>query len=775
MTEQSSLRRRLASRVLLVITFLLAVVTGPTLYASSVIADEDAFVAVADQVLAHPDVRTATAEVATSVMFEAISADETVADLLPGSARSLAVPLTSLATARLTDAAFDVLDTDLAVEVRESALREVHGQVTEDSDEVVVDLRAVLVRTSREIGGPAAGAGVAKLVSDSETGRFTLAEPGSSESRLFAFVRTIPAIGLALAVAMVASLAGAIALAANWRRTLLIGGLAVAAGALFATFATSIGLFILLAALSGGSGLGAAVAEVITADFAAHQRGTVVLGVGLAVTGLLLGDRPSAIALRSLPRDVWQRRPGTADTIAAVIGDNPPLARTVVWLTGVFTLALWSAPTWRAVMTIILLTMAGVGLVWLMTSTGPSANEWRHRIGITVDPPDSSLHGDTHRLRVNVAAVGLIAFLLWPGWERSLVVAFFSTFGLLLGAVDLPAARRVASQVADDAVVATEEPSRRRLVIAGVVTLGVLLIAVVSTLGSTDVVEASAGCNGHAELCDRPVDEVVFAGSHNSMSSTDLGWELAMQTGDIVTQLDHGVRALLIDALYWSDTGSLDGGNDGAMSVIEGALGDDEPRPGTWLCHGFCALGATDLVGGLTDIKLWLDSNPREVLMIVVQDEITTADLTSALEASELTSLIHRNQAATFPTLGELIERNERVLIYAENGGESGSLYQNAWEATFTETPFAFGLRSDFSCEPNRGDEDNPLFLINHWLTTGIPVREAAVAVNSRVALLERVEDCRRERGRSPTVLATDFVETGDLVAVVDELNGVGG
>ncbi|MEM9202089.1 MAG: hypothetical protein AAGC53_10530, partial [Actinomycetota bacterium] len=137
---------------------------------------------------------------------------------------------------------------------------------------------------------------------------------------------------------------------------------------------------------------------------------------------------------------------------------------------------------------------------------------------------------------------------------------------------------------------------------------------------------------------------------------------------------------------------------------------------------------------------------------------------------------VHTHAPGTpWPTLGELIDADERVLVYGENGGSPDSWFQNMWDTAFTETPFTFGLRSDFSCAPNRGDDSNDLFLINHWLTTGIPVKEAAASINSRNALLDRVEECESERGRLPTVLAVDFVETGDLVDTVAELNGVAG
>jgi hypothetical protein len=47
--------------------------------------------------------------------------------------------------------------------------------------------------------------------------------------------------------------------------------------------------------------------------------------------------------------------------------------------------------------------------------------------------------------------------------------------------------------------------------------------------------------------------------------------------------------------------------------------------------------------------------------------------------------------------------------------------------------------------------------------------------VNAYDFLLERARRCERIRGLMPNLVAVDFYDRGDLVAVVDELNGVSG
>ncbi len=768
------------SRSLLGLAFFLVLLAGPALYVSTVIDDEDAFVAVADEVVAHPDVRQAIAGEVTELTFEAVEADETIAEVLPEGLRTFSVPLTAIASEQLTDAAFALLDTDIAVDARSTALREVHRQVTVDSDEVTLDLRAVLVRTSREVGGSTIGAGVAKLVSGSDAGRFTLAEAGSAESTLLAAVRAVPGFGWTVGVAALVTLVAAILVSNDRRRSLVVGGFVLASAAIASSVIVTVALAIVLSSLTGTSPVGDAVVEVVGADFAQQQRGAVVYGLILAAIGVLLGNRPSAVALRGLPGDLWNRRPGTLGALSALVGDNPPVARAVTWGAGLFTIMAWTTPSWRVLLTIMGLTIAAQMFIWTFVSPSDRAKGWRARLQVT--PASSTDEPGTRsmsRVRVNLLVLTLVIFVFWPEWSRSSVAAFFVVGAFLQAVTDIPAARRFARADAASAPARAKSVAdggrRPRFVVAGVVAVGALALAALGTSASAERAEASVECNGSVNLCDRRIDEVVFAGSHNSMSSSDLGWELALQTGDMVTQLDHGIRALLIDAHYWDNEGTVEGGDDLAAGfLIEAALSDDQPKPGTWLCHGFCALGATDLTGGLTDVDFWLEAHPREVLLIIVQDEISIGDLTEAFDRSGLLARAHVHETSTpFPTLQALIDADERIIVWAENAGEPDTWIQNGYADDFGETPFTFALRSEFSCASNRGSADNPLLLVNHWLTTGIPVREVAAAVNNRAALLERVRDCEAERGRLPTILATDFVQTGDLVEVVAELNEV--
>jgi hypothetical protein len=90
------------------------------------------------------------------------------------------------------------------------------------------------------------------------------------------------------------------------------------------------------------------------------------------------------------------------------------------------------------------------------------------------------------------------------------------------------------------------------LLVAGAVAAAVILgdgdDGPASASGSQERPDA---CNGSQDLCERRLNEVVFAGTHNSMSAADEpGWVFANQRRSIEAQLDDGIRLFLLDP-HW--------------------------------------------------------------------------------------------------------------------------------------------------------------------------------------------------------------------------------
>lgn len=330
------------------------------------------------------------------------------------------------------------------------------------------------------------------------------------------------------------------------------------------------------------------------------------------------------------------------------------------------------------------------------------------------------------------------------------------------------------------------------LVVAGLGTVALvprLRAATAPPVAVTTVRE----CNGWSQLCDRPFDQVIFAGAHNAMgSSDDPHWLFPNQDASITRLLDRGVRALLIDVTRGHPVGDkikTDFDSEDQRRKFEQVIGTEafsaamrirdrligaSGETGLYLCHGFCELGATPFDTALAHLKQFLDAHPGEVVLVVIEDRASPAEIMEAFERQGLGGLVYQGPWGTsFPTLGDMIASGRRLVVLGENVPDTTSWYRPAY-SLMQETPYTFHKPEDFSCRPNRGAAANPLFLMNHWIeSTPAPKPSNAKIVNAEAFLVARARECRRVRGRMPTVLAVDFAATGDVVRAAALLNGL--
>ena len=174
----------------------------------------------------------------------------------------------------------------------------------------------------------------------------------------------------------------------------------------------------------------------------------------------------------------------------------------------------------------------------------------------------------------------------------------------------------------------------------------------------------------------------------------------------------------------------------------------------------------------------FLRVNPNEVVVLVLEDHVAAEDAVEVLESSGLADRAYAWVAGTpAPTLRYLIERKKNVLVLAENNGGAPPWYLSAYGGVLQDTPYEFEsidtLTAPASCARLRGSSDAPLLLVNHWLDTGLPSPNLTDAANEASVLQARLEACRRTRHHIPTIVAVDFYAKGDLLRVVDRLNGV--
>lgn len=255
------------------------------------------------------------------------------------------------------------------------------------------------------------------------------------------------------------------------------------------------------------------------------------------------------------------------------------------------------------------------------------------------------------------------------------------------------------------------------------------------------------GCNGSELLCTRRFDEVAYASAHNAMSNEEEGWIAPNQYFPIQTQLEDGIRNLMLDTHYYGETPHL--------------------------CHGSCQFGRKPLADGLMEIKSFMDANPHEVISIFFERYISVNDTVAVFADTGLVDYVYAHEESSpWPTLGDMVESGLRLVVFDQDTGGEPPWYHYIWDFIW-DTDWANKRPEDFDCSLRRGNSSNSLFSINHFLTNPLANPSLAEHVNHNPFFLERVEGCMNETGQLPNFISVDFYSIGDVFEVVDTLNGL--
>ena len=262
-----------------------------------------------------------------------------------------------------------------------------------------------------------------------------------------------------------------------------------------------------------------------------------------------------------------------------------------------------------------------------------------------------------------------------------------------------------------------------------------------------DTAVGETGCNGKSALCPLPFNQAPFVGTHNSMSNAEDEWIAPNQGWNIPHQLEAGVRALNLD------TYEIDG------SPV--------------LCHGFCELGEQPLEHALSDVRDFLIDQPQNVILITFQDAAPAEMTLDAFHSVGIGDWLHvQPLESEWPSLQELIDSDKRLVVFAaQYGGPATPGYHAQWDY-WIDTPYQAQTTTDFSCEADRGNIDTAsLFNVNHFITNPIALPEHAEVANTANVITNHIEQCLFEREMPLTQILVDFVDIGDTLEVIDNLN----
>jgi hypothetical protein len=262
----------------------------------------------------------------------------------------------------------------------------------------------------------------------------------------------------------------------------------------------------------------------------------------------------------------------------------------------------------------------------------------------------------------------------------------------------------------------------------------------------------NAQCNGSPQLCSKRYNEVAYLTTHNAFNSDEGGFSLPNQNFDIATQLNDGVRGLMIDVYNWFGT--------------------------TVVYHGTGVLGTSPLVDELNKVGSFLANNPTEIVTLILESNVSANDIESSINATGLDTYLYTHLVGSnWPTLQEMIDDNTRLVVMTDVDDASASQgwYHYMWDIS-VETHYSVNSTVDFNCDFNRGDSINDLFIFNHFITNnilGTGVESEAEIINANPYFIDRVQMCQLEKSKFPNFITVDFYELGNSKAVVDELNGV--
>jgi hypothetical protein len=259
-------------------------------------------------------------------------------------------------------------------------------------------------------------------------------------------------------------------------------------------------------------------------------------------------------------------------------------------------------------------------------------------------------------------------------------------------------------------------------------------------------------CNGSLNLCSKQYNEVAYLTTHNAFNSDEDGLLFPNQTYNIISQLNDGVRGLMIDVY------------------------DHFGIPTAY--HSVFALGTIPLSNIFNEINTFLDNNPNEIITIILECYVTANDIENEIIQSGLSNYLYTHNSV-WPTLQSMINNNNRLVIFSDVDDASGSQdwYHYVWDYA-VETHYSVNTINDFTFDFNRGNPMNDLFILNHFVTDailGYGLYNESTDVNANPFFINRALDCQPQTNKFPNFVTVDYYESGDGLAVVDELNGVTG
>jgi hypothetical protein len=320
-------------------------------------------------------------------------------------------------------------------------------------------------------------------------------------------------------------------------------------------------------------------------------------------------------------------------------------------------------------------------------------------------------------------------------------------------------------------------------------TAGVAVLAAVTLLGactaSPDAAPVAAEpCLGSVDFCDLPLTEIGLLGAHQAAASSAVGGWVAPWTNLTITQLlDRQVRALHLQLRS-------------GIPYRNGVLTDPEAPPppapvpelrstlddsrrqllatspigpaDVYVCASWCELGAEPLEAVLRELSAWFVENPRELVVLDLEDYVPAADVADAFRVSRLDGSVIPGSVEATADVDELLDAGQVLVSHRFPTPGDPSWYRSDVLRRSAPLPAGSGVGA---C---RAVGDEPMLALEHWVAGRVPELTDAVANNEQSVLAGRISTCRRDAGQLPTLLMLSFAEVGDGARALAQVRDAG-
>ena len=224
---------------------------------------------------------------------------------------------------------------------------------------------------------------------------------------------------------------------------------------------------------------------------------------------------------------------------------------------------------------------------------------------------------------------------------------------------------------------------------------------------------SSGACNNSPSLCSKRYNEVTYLGAHDSPFLRDASTDYSAsgnQYYNTTVQLAAGVRLLTAQVQLADSSGSE-----------------------LHVCHSECdLLDAGTLSSWLTEVSTWLDSNPNEVVTVLLVNGASASgsDIAAAYQSAGIsTDLTYTPTGSSstsqrWPTLQSMISSGTRLVNFVDSIDNTGPSFLMPQYNYIFENNYDVTTPSGFSCDANRPENldtsqavsNNMMPLMNHFL-----------------------------------------------------------